>query len=106
MNCKILIYIGYYFIFVLYMYDILPYTERQAKKYGLQLRASRMGNYKIDVFNAKGEYLFSGGDRRYSDYPHYIKTHGKEYADERRRLYRIRHVKETVRGRIIEALLW
>tara|TARA_R110000868_G_scaffold27629_2_gene104521 strand:- start:461 stop:730 length:270 start_codon:yes stop_codon:yes gene_type:complete len=87
-------------------YTILPYTYRQAKKYGLQVKSSQRSNYKIDIFNSKGEYLFSGGDRRFSDYPHYIKTHGKEYADERRRLYRIRHVKETVRGRLISALLW
>jgi len=30
---------------------------------------------------------------RYSDYPTYLETKGKKFADERRRLYKIRHEK-------------
>ena len=33
------------------------------------------------------------GDTRYNDYRSYIKEKGKEYADTRRRLYKIRHEK-------------
>lgn len=88
------------------MYEIQPYTFSQARKLGLYVKASQKGNYKIDVFNKDGEYLFSGGSMGYSDYPTYLKEKGKEYADERRRLYKLRHTKETVRGRIISALLW
>jgi hypothetical protein len=44
------------------------------------------------------------------DYPSYIKAKGKEYADERRRLYRIRHDKDRkVRGSAgwwADKLLW
>tara|TARA_R110000868_G_scaffold94761_1_gene261153 strand:- start:474 stop:740 length:267 start_codon:yes stop_codon:yes gene_type:complete len=88
------------------MYDILPYTYKKARELGLYVKASQKGNYKIDVFNKDGEYLFSGGFLGYSDYPHYLKERGKQYAEERRRLYKLRHTKETVRGRIISALLW
>jgi len=31
------------------------------------------------------------GDTRYNDYRSYIKEKGQEYADTRRRLYKIRH---------------
>lgn len=87
-------------------YIVQPYTFRQAKKYGLQVKASQKGNYKIDVFNSKGEYLFSGGDRRYYDFPHHLKERGKEYAEEKRRLYHLRHKNESIRGKIIGMLLW
>lgn len=88
------------------MYEIQPYTFRQARKLGVYVKASRRANYKIDVFNKDGDYLFSGGSMGYSDYPTYLKERGKEYADERRRLYKLRHKNETVRGRLISALLW
>jgi hypothetical protein len=87
-------------------YTILPYTFQQAKKLGVIVKPSRFSKYKIDIYDLKGNYGFSGGDSRYSDYPHYIKSHGKEYADERRRLYHIRHKGETLRGRLIAELLW
>ena len=57
-----------------------------------------------------GKFLFSGGSPTYLDYPHFIKSKGKEYADERRRLYSIRHFKEIQnvrsRGWYISKLLW
>ena len=88
------------------MYQILPYTQRQAKKLGVQVKPSQRGNYKIDVFDSKGDYMFSGGDRRYSDYPHYLRARNKAFADERRRLYHVRHPNESMRGKIIAFLLW
>jgi len=46
----------------------------------------------------------------YSDYPHYLIEKGKEYADTRRRLYKIRHEKDRkVRGSdgwYADKLLW
>jgi len=52
-----------------------------------------------------GDYIVSVGDSRYSDYPTYIKTKGKgkKYADERRRLYKIRH--EKTRG-VVGSASW
>ena len=35
----------------------------------------------------------SVGDSRYKDYPSLIRTEGKEKADKRRRLYKMRHNK-------------
>jgi hypothetical protein len=44
------------------------------------------------------------------DYPSYIKANGKEYADERRRLYKIRHdADRKIRGSdgyYADKLLW
>jgi hypothetical protein len=88
------------------MYEILPRTFKQAKKIGVIVKPSRYAKYKIDIFDKQDNYLYSGGDSKYSDYPHYIKTHGKEYADERKRLYANRHQNETIRGKIIKFLLW
>lgn len=88
------------------MYDILPYTFKQAKKLKVKVLSSKNPKYKIDVYDEKGTYLFSGGDPNYSDYPHYIISKGKSYANERRKLYKLRHQDETIRGRVISALLW
>tara|TARA_Y100001937_G_scaffold40204_1_gene57104 strand:- start:294 stop:569 length:276 start_codon:yes stop_codon:yes gene_type:complete len=74
------------------MYKITEYTKRQAKKLGVQVKPSTRGNKKIDVFK-NGERVASIGHKSYNDYPTYIKTHGKDYADERRKLYKIRHEK-------------
>ena len=88
------------------MYEILPHTFKQAEKIGVVIKPSRYAKYKIDIFDKQGNYLYSGGDPKYSDYSHYIQTHGKEYADERKRLYANRHRNETIRGKLIKFLLW
>ena len=38
--------------------------------------------------------MLSIGDDRYKDYPTYLKEKGKQYADVRRNLYKIRHNKD------------
>ena len=48
-------------------------------------------NKKIDVFDKYGRYIVSIGAKGYADYPTYMLILGKKYADERRRLYKIRH---------------
>ena len=37
--------------------------------------------------------ISSIGDIRYDDYPTYIEKNGKEFAEKRRKLYKIRHNK-------------
>ena len=74
------------------MYQITDYTKKQAKKLNVDVKPSTRKNKKLDVYK-DGDYIVSVGDSRYRDYPTYIKTHGKDYADERRRLYKIRHGK-------------
>jgi hypothetical protein len=43
----------------------------------------------------------------YKDYPTFIKEKGKAYADERRRLYHIRHAKDkNLNGYYAKKILW
>tara|TARA_E500000305_G_scaffold65974_1_gene52477 strand:- start:940 stop:1215 length:276 start_codon:yes stop_codon:yes gene_type:complete len=74
------------------MYKISEYTKKQAKKLNVKVKPSKVANKKIDVFK-DGKLIASVGDKRYNDYPTYIKTRGKVYADDRRKLYKIRHEK-------------
>ena len=74
------------------MYTITEYSRDQAKKLGVTIKPSTSKGKKIDVFK-DGKKLASVGALGMSDYPTYMKTKGQAYADERRRLYRIRHGK-------------
>ena len=74
-------------------YSITQYSRDQAKKLGVTIKPSTNKGKKIDVFDKDGKKLASVGAIGHADYPTYMKTKGKEYADERRRLYRIRHAK-------------
>ena len=77
------------------MYDISKYSFDQAKKLGVKIKQSTRKGKKIDVLDWNGQYILSIGDIRYDDYTTYLKNKGKEYAEERRRLYRIRHKKNA-----------
>ena len=74
------------------MYTITEYSRDQAKKLGVTIKPSTNKGKKLDVFK-DGKKLASIGALGMSDYPTYMKTKGQAYADERRRLYRIRHGK-------------
>lgn len=76
-------------------YKIKAYTKKQAKKYGLTVKPSRVRGKKIDVFK-KGKKVASVGATGYGDYPTYLELEkkGKKpkgYANKRRKLYKIRH---------------
>lgn len=90
-------------------YVITKYTKDQAKKLGVEVKVSKVKGKKIDVFK-DGKKIASVGALGYFDYPTYTKTKGKAYADERRRLYKIRHSKDrNVRGSdgyYADKLLW
>ena len=90
-------------------YRIKEYTKRQAKKLGVQVKPSKVKGKKIDVFK-NGKKVASVGAIGYNDYPTYTQKKGKKYADERRRLYKIRHNKDRkVRGSAgyyADKLLW
>ena len=66
-------------------------------------------NKKIDVFKS-GKKIASIGAIGYKDYPTYLKTKGKEYADERRKLYKMRHESDRHQrgtpGYFADKLLW
>ena len=76
------------------MYVITDYTKRKAKQLNVVVKSSTNKNKKLDIFDMKGNKLASVGASGYMDYPTYTKTKGKTFADERRRLYLIRHSKD------------
>lgn len=92
------------------MYRIKDYSYNQARFFGVQIFPSDNPKHKIEVYDKSGKFLFYIGDSKYSDYPTYLETHGKEYADNRRRLYRLRHNKEAnkigTRGFYSYHILW
>lgn len=91
-------------------YEIDPYAYKQAKKLNIKIKPSQKKNKKIDIFDKNNEYLMSVGDTRYNDWKSYIKEKGIEYADTRRRLYKIRHqrnrLKEGTASYYADQLLW
>jgi len=76
------------------MYTITDYSKKQAKKLGVELRQSSNPKKKIDVYK-NNEKIASIGAIEYGDFPTFTKTMGKTYAEERRRLYKIRHNKTS-----------
>jgi len=92
------------------MYNITSYTKEQARALDVVVKPSSVKGKKIDVFNKKGEKLASVGALGYDDYPTFIKKKGKEYADDRRKLYKIRHEKDRHKrgtaGYYADKLLW
>ena len=79
------------------MYTITKYSFDRAKKLGVTIKPSTLKNKKIDIFKDGKKIASVGGVKKdgsyYKDYPTYIKTEGKEKADKRRKLYKIRHNK-------------
>tara|TARA_R110001592_G_scaffold337508_1_gene624202 strand:+ start:4657 stop:4935 length:279 start_codon:yes stop_codon:yes gene_type:complete len=90
-------------------YTITSYTKKQANKLGVKVKPSKLKGKKIDVFK-NDKKVASVGAIGYGDYPTYIKTKGKKYADERRRLYKIRHSNNRSKvgsnGYYADKLLW
>lgn len=91
-------------------YEIDPYAYKQAEKLGVKIKPSENPRKKIDVFDYNGQYILSIGDPNYKDYRSYIKERGLEYADKRRRLYKIRHErnrhKDGTAAYYADQLLW
>jgi hypothetical protein len=87
------------------MYEISKATFKIAKQYGLEIFPSSRKNKKIDVFK-DGKYIASIGDSRYKDYHIYLKEQGKAYADNRARLYYMRHKAVSLKEQLAKLLLW
>ena len=92
------------------MYIITTYTKKKAKKLNVIVIPSDKKNKKIDVYDVYGKFIVSIGDPNYLDYPNYTKQYGKKIADERKRLYKIRHKKDRLvkgsPGYYADQLLW
>ena len=90
-------------------YSIKSYTINKAKMYGLTVKTSMKKGKKIDVYK-DGDYIASIGSIDFSDYPTYLISHNKEYAENRKRLYRCRHSKDNLvkmtPGWLAYNLLW
>ena len=87
------------------MYDISKQTYRIAKRYGLEVHPSEKRFKKIDVY-CDNKYIASIGDSRCKDYYIYLKENGKSVAQERARLYYLRHKKDSLKERLAKLLLW
>jgi hypothetical protein len=85
------------------VYKIQPYSYRRAKEIGVTIAPSVRAGKKIDVFTESGDYITSVGDIMYGDFPTFRETVGEIFANERRRLYKIRHAKTR---RIVESPSW
>jgi len=77
-------------------YSITAYSRKQAKKLGVTIKPSEHPKKKIDVFK-DGKKIASIGAIGYKDFPTYMKTEGKKKANERRRLYKIRHANHSTK---------
>jgi hypothetical protein len=90
------------------VYKITLYSYKKAEENNLNIVPSKKKNKKIDVYK-NGEYIASIGDVRYNDYPTYIKNDGKQYADERRKLYYKRHNANSTKysaDNLAKLILW
>jgi hypothetical protein len=77
-------------------YKITNYSKNKAKEYNVIIKPSKKKNKKLDVYDKDDKLIASIGAKGYSDYPTYILNEGKEYADTRRKLYKIRHQKDRI----------
>ena len=91
------------------MYQISKETFDFAKQMNLVVKPSSVKNKKIDVYR-DGIKLASIGDNRYLDYHLYKKKNGIDYANQRKKLYFIRHKKDISKldsaGYFAFKLLW
>lgn len=72
------------------MYAITDYSKQQAKKLGVDIRPSSNPKKKIDVYKGNKK-IASIGATGYGDFPTWTKSKGSTFANEKRRLYRLRH---------------
>lgn len=75
------------------VFKIDKQVYKNADRLGVVIKPSTTKNKKLDVFSKRGNKLATVGDTRYNDYNSYIQTKGLDYANERKRLYNIRHNK-------------
>jgi hypothetical protein len=87
------------------MYTITPYTKKRASQAGLEVKPSTKRGKKIDVYY-QGKLLASVGALPYKDYGTYLAEGNTTLAEERRRLYHLRHTRDTLAERLASYLLW
>jgi hypothetical protein len=92
------------------MYKITTRQKNNAMALNVVIKPSTVKDKKIDVYNKLGVKIASIGALGYMDYDSYIKTKGLAYANERRRLYKLRHKndrnKKGTPGFYADKILW
>jgi len=73
------------------MYKITDRQKRNAESLGVTIKPSTNKSKKIDVFDKLGNKIASIGAMGYKDFDIHLKESGRTFANERRRLYKIRH---------------
>lgn len=95
-------------------YKITAYTKRQAKKLGVEVKASSVKGKKIAVIK-DGKKVADVGALGYKDYPTFMELEKKGKlpkgtANQKRKLYKGRHEKDRnvrgSRGFWADKLLW
>ena len=71
-------------------YQITQRQKNNARKLGVTLKTSSNNSKKLDVYK-NGRKVASIGAKGYNDYDLWLKKKGKEFADQRRKLYKARH---------------
>jgi hypothetical protein len=91
------------------MYQITDYSYQQAKQLGVSIKPSSNKKKKIDVYK-DDKKIASIGATGYGDYPTFMRTEGKEYADKKRQAYKKRHEKDRhikeSNGYYADQILW
>ena len=88
-------------------YKITDYSYQQAKKLNVEIKPSSNKKKKIDVFK-NDKKIASIGSISYNDYPTFIIKKGLDYANQRKKLYRLRHKKDlnSGNGYFANKILW
>jgi hypothetical protein len=91
------------------MYKITARQKLNALKLRVKIEPSNNKNKKIDVYK-DGVKIASIGATGYKDYDIHLKENGIVYANERRRLYRLRHKSDRTKtgtaGYYADKILW
>ena len=89
------------------MYHITKYSYDQAKKLNVEIKASTNKKKKIDVFKNNNK-IASIGAIGYNSYPEYIIKKGLSYANQKKKLYKIRHKNDlnSKNGFYANKILW
>lgn len=74
-------------------FQIKPIHLRNANSLGVKIKPSYNIKKKLDVYDFHNNYILSIGDIHFGDYESYTRTHGLQYANIRKRLYKQRHEK-------------
>lgn len=95
-------------------YEITKEIKRRADKLGIELFQSKNKDKKLDAYK-NGVFQASFGGNGYKDYHLYKKEYGDEFANKKRKQYKLRHEKDRhikyrngklTAGYLADKILW